>query len=464
MASRKKKKLPQRAIKQQLGDQFILISRLHLHLSNPRHEPVQSEAQAIAKLCDTELIAELAQDIAQRGSLSPLEVMGVIPMAGHPGHFISLEGNRRTCALIVANDPSRAPESIRQHLHRITANTSLPKKVKAHVFADEAQAKQWIELRHLGLQGGAGAKEWDATQKFRAAGGNTKTSARDNTLAVLVLDRLVSCGLLSAEQRGKINVTTITRYLGTPGVRAILGLGSNRELIYTHKPDEVDKALLKLVLDSLIPADDGSHLVNSRSNSLQRVQYANEIKSQGYAPSSSLETPEEPPAPTKPRTQTETARNASIKKRSANHPDTRKRLIPTDFAISINDPILLRLRREGLDLEIERFTFSANYILRALVEQIMTLFAKKKGRFNSNMTDNALTQVCADELRKLGITGKALTNVEKAAGAQNTGHSLHSLGHAVHGGTIPTANDLKKHFDTWRPALEAMLSAIGPKS
>ncbi|MDQ1093841.1 hypothetical protein QE400_003254 [Xanthomonas sacchari] len=463
MALRKKKKPSQRAAKQQLGDQLILVSRLHLNLSNPRHEPVESEAIAIAKLCDTELIAELAQDIAQRGSLSPLEVMGVVPMTGHPGHFISLEGNRRTCALIVANDPSRAPEPIRQQLRRITADANLPKQVKAHVFADEAQAKQWIDLRHLGLQGGAGAKEWDTTQKFRAAGGNTKTSARDNTLAVLVLDRLVSRGMLSAEQRREANVTTLTRYLGTPGVRAILGLGSNKELIYTHDAEEVDNALLRVVLDSLTPLDDGSYRVNSRSNSTQRVQYANELKSQGYAPSSHLDTPEEPPAPTKARTQAETATTATTKRRSANHPDTRKRLIPTDFPVSVNDPILLRLRREGTTLEINEFTFSANYILRALVEQIMTLFAKKQGRFNPNMTDNALTQACADELRKLGVTGKALTNVEKAAGAQHTGHSLHSLGHAVHGGTIPTSTDLKKHFDTWRPALEAMLNTISAK-
>ncbi|MCD0253646.1 hypothetical protein JWH16_07300, partial [Xanthomonas campestris pv. campestris] len=43
-------------------------------------------------------------------------------------------------------------------------------------------------------------------------------------------------------------------------------------------------------------------------------------------------------------------------------------------------------------------------------------------------------------------------------------HSLHSLGHAVHGGIIPTANDLKKHFDTWRPALEAMLEQLEKNS
>lgn len=58
-----------------------------------------------------------------------------------------------------------------------------------------------------------------------------------------------------------------------------------------------------------------------------------------------------------------------------------------------------------------------------------------------------------------------MTNIEKASGDQNTGHGLHSLGHAVHGGTFPTAIDLKRHFDTWRPSLDAMLEDLSkPKS
>lgn len=136
-----------------LGDQLIQVSKLHLNLANPRHEPVQSEEEAIAALCDNELIAELAKDIVQRGSLSPLEVLGVVPMDGLPGHYVSVEGNRRTCALIIANDPSRAPESVRPQLRALSSRAQLPKEVKAFVFKSEAEAQQWIQLRHLGQQG-----------------------------------------------------------------------------------------------------------------------------------------------------------------------------------------------------------------------------------------------------------------------------------------------------------------------
>lgn len=448
---------------QVLGDQRIPVSKLHLNLKNPRHEPVKSEEEAIAALCDNELIAELAKDIVERGSLSPLEVFGVIPMDGHPGHFVSVEGNRRTCALIIANDPTRAPEAVRPQLRALASRANLPKEVKAYVFADDAEAQQWIQLRHLGQQGGSGTKGWDSTQQYRAAGGNNKAAAHSNTLAVNVLDRLVARGALSAQQRKSVNLTTLTRYLGTPGVRAILGLGSSKELIYTHEVDEVDNALQRLVMDSLTPHDaDGTCKVHSRTKSSDRLAYANELKSQGIAPSTHLEKPQVAPAATKLRTVAENSKT-TVQKRSANHPDARKRLIPTDFRISVKDPVLLRLRREGLDLELGELTFSGNYLLRALVEQIMTLYAKSCKRHRPGMTDAALTQACGEELRKAGITGKAVTNVEKAAGSLHTGHSLNSLGHAVHGGTIPTANDLKKHFDTWRPALDAMLAHLEEK-
>lgn len=445
----------------QLGDQTIPVSRLHLDLNNPRHEPAESEAQAIANLCDSEMVVEIAQDIAQRGSLSPLEVLGVTPMEGHPGHFISLEGNRRTCALIVAADPSRAPEPARRQLERIAAKATVPREVKAYVFAKREDAKQWIDLRHLGFQGGAGTKPWDATQQTRASGGNVKTSARDNTLSVLVLDRLVARGMLSNDQRRVVSVSTLTRYLGTPGVRAILGLGSNKELIYTHDPDEVDSALLRLVLDSIEPLSDGTLRVNSRTDSRDRLRYANDLKSSGDAPKTQLEHPEPAPKPTKVRVQ---ERSTSGQKRSANHPDKRKRLIPTDFSIPLKDPALLHLRKEGLSLNLEDFSFSGNYVLRALVEQTMTLFAKMCGKWRPNIPDQALTQHCAKELQALGVQGKALTNIQKAAGNDSTPWSLHSLGHVVHGGAIPAPKDLKRYFDTWRPTLEAMLRALEERS
>lgn len=437
-----------------LGDQTLHISRLHLDAHNPRHEPMESDSEVIAQLCNEELVAELANDIATRGTLSPLDVLGVIPFDGHPGHYIAVEGNRRTCALILLSDPSRAPTpALQAQLRRIASYTRAPREVKVHVFANRAAAKPWIDLRHLGPQGGIGTREWNADQKTRAAGGNTKTSSRANTLALAVLDRLVRSGLLTPEQRSQISLTTITRYLGTPGVRAILGLGSSTELLYTHDTSEVDAALRQLVLDSITPQSNGSFSVNSRSNSSARLAYATGLKSRGIAPTTPLETPAAPSAIAE-------SLKPAPKKRSAPNPANLPTLFDRSFAVAYRDPVLLRLRDEALKLQLEDFPFSGNYLLRAFVEQTMVLFAKNRGKFSSTMTDEQLTQTCAAELKAMGTTGKALSVINKAAGNSAQPHSLHSLGHAVHGASIPTRQSLRAICDTWQPSLRAMLDAL----
>ncbi len=439
-----------------LGDRKLGISWLHLDSQNPRHEPLESDAEVIAQLCNEELVAELAQDIAARGTLSPLDVLGVIPFDGHPGHYVAVEGNRRTCALILLADPSRAPTpALQVQLRRIAATTQVPREVKVHVFANRAAAKPWINLRHLGPQGGIGTRDWNADQKTRAAGGNVKTTSRANTLSLAVLDRLVQLGLLTPEQRSRVRLTTITRYLGTPSVRAILGLGSSSELLYTHDTAEVDAALCQLALDSITPVSDGSFTVNSRSSSADRLSYATALKSRGIAPTMPLLTPTAPSTPTKSDYLPKLS-----KKRSGRNPANLPTLFDNSFTVACKDPVLLRLRGEALKLQLENFPFSGNYLLRAFVEQTMVLFAKKRGKFSSTMTDAQLTKVCGDELKVMGITGKPLSVINKAAGNDAQPHSLHSLGHAVHGASIPTRQSLRAICDTWQPSLRAMLDAI----
>ena len=49
----------------------VPVSRIFLLLSNPRHEEVENEPQAIARLCAKENVYSLARDIAKLG-LNPL--------------------------------------------------------------------------------------------------------------------------------------------------------------------------------------------------------------------------------------------------------------------------------------------------------------------------------------------------------------------------------------------------------
>ena len=202
-------------------------------------------------------------------------------------------------------------------------------------------------------------------------------------------------------------------------------------------------------------AVDDSYIVNSRSSSAARLAYATNLKSQGVAPVTPLQTPTTPP---------NTAKNgkgaAATKHRSARNPANLPTLFDRSFTVAYRDPVLLRLRDEALRLTLEDFPFSGNYLLRAFVEQTMILFANKRGQFNPQMTDEQLTQLCAAELKAMGTGGKALSVINKAAGNAAQPHSLHSLGHAVHGASIPTRQSLRAICDTWKPSLRAMLDTL----
>ena len=437
-----------------MSDQVVPIHRIHLNPINPRHDPLDGDAEVIAELCKKELIGSLAKDIATMGALSPLELLGVVPMEGNPGHFVCVEGNRRTCALLLLHDPSRAPTAELQTLiKRIKINANIPKLIRVYVFPDFEAAKPWMDRRHLGDQDGVGTREWDTSQKTRASGSNTRTTAKANLLALAVVDHLSSKNLINKSVREKINLTTLSRYLSTPGLRAILGLASAKELKYSHDAAEVEKVLLQLITDSITKQADGTFRVNSRSNSEERLKYGHQLKSLGIAPTTLLK------EAIYPDTDKHESEDTPSNQKSARDPSKRRYLFQAGDLVldSKDDKVLLRLRKESLEIDLEYFPFGGNYLLRALVERIMIKFLKARKRYQSNMKNEQLTHVCLNELENLDVDSAILSVVKKAAGGRDQPYSLHSLGHAVHCGSVPSRKHLLAMADTWQPALQEMI-------
>lgn len=58
----------------------VELIKLHLDLENYRHEPVENEENAIAKLYTHEKVEAIVRDIVEYGAISPLDRIGVIPM------------------------------------------------------------------------------------------------------------------------------------------------------------------------------------------------------------------------------------------------------------------------------------------------------------------------------------------------------------------------------------------------
>jgi hypothetical protein len=426
----------------------VSLNRLHLDPSNPRHDPIEDEEKIIGHLLRTEKVQALAKSIVENGGISPLDAIGVVEMADNPGHFIVAEGNRRTCALKVLADPKKAPSATAQkYFQSLAERASVPQRFSVVVFPDKEAARPWMELRHLGPQDGAGMKSWNAVQKTRFARG-----ASPDTLALAVLERAEAAGWIDAETRKKIGITTLTRYLGNPVVRTALGIGERGSLTFTHEPAEVDVALKKFVSDA-IPRSDGTDApVNSRTKAADWKAYGRKLHTDGYSPTTALSGPVVPPAP---------SRTATPKPRGPRHPDKRPTVMPQDFVVKHKDPALQRLVGELKSIRPDDgFPFAANYLLRAVLERVMVLYAKKSGVWKQSLDDRALTRACNTALEAAGVSSHELKNLRIAFSTDDSPLSLQTLGASVHAAHLPTRKGLIAVWDNWAPAVRHMLDRL----
>lgn len=421
------------------------LIKLHVDLENPRHEPMNSEAEAIAWLYENEKVEPLAKDIAEHRALSPLESIGVIAMTGNPGHFTAVEGNRRLCALILLNDPERAPSQTTKVLFRkLSKQVTIPAKIEVVQFNSRTDSKHWTDLRHLGPQDGQGVVTWSATQKDRAAGGGA------NALAVAILDRARDGKWL--DDKTPPPVTTLTRYLSNRELRAALGLGQPRQLVFTHAQHEVDAALRQFLLDAR-PSSDGSQArVHSRSNDVDRAAYAREFRTRGFTPQTELTAPQAP---------TPAAPGASAKTGSRNrpHPDKRKYLISTGFVCKAEDKNLRALFKEMQQTPIDEHEFANTYLLRAFVERVMVLYMKKVAKGESWKEGQDLVKRCADKLDPTQSANKFKV-MRVAASNKDASHSLHTLGAAVHTNLLHDRKALVTAWGNWEFPVTQMLEVI----
>ncbi|MDD7908667.1 hypothetical protein PUV47_01950 [Pseudovibrio exalbescens] len=198
----------------------IAVDQLILATDNPRHEEVDSEAAAIARLCNTENIEQLARDISEHG-VNPAERLIIIPLdeddAEDDATFIVAEGNRRVCALKLLNDPDLAPASIRKKIEVYAKQWTPITELDVVVITDEARRRHWLMRIHDGAQNGRGRMPWKSEQKTRFTGGGR------NAVAQSLLDYAQAEGMLTAEERSG-RISHMARLVGNPLIRDVLGL------------------------------------------------------------------------------------------------------------------------------------------------------------------------------------------------------------------------------------------------
>jgi len=438
----------------------VSVNSLHFDPDNPRRDHMDDESEIRTVLCEDERVRKLAAHLARFGQ-NPLHRIALLPHPKLPRHFIVPEGNRRLCAMQLLRDPSRAPTPVaRRYFENLKATgRAFPDKISGVLFHDEETARVWKSVVHEGEQEGIGTVQWGSREKTRhnQRGPIDGTRPKNpNRQAESLLQYGLAQGLITPEQGQKVKVTTLTRYL--PNVRAALALLNSEDSTTNADLGQFNRGLQRFLVDAMPSSKKGTAApVNSRSDSTARDAYAESLRASGVAPTDRSAQPYDPAKVPK-------ASQAAAKKtaagRSSTHPGKRKNLIPSGFVVRNTDPVLLRMVKEGKELDPDEARFSCNYLIRAVVERVVFLYARKhcgggQGKFNDVLQ---LVQRHASQLPDPPTKG--VVGVLKKMGDGKTSYSYELLGNGVHGGHVPSASDNRSNWESVQPSLEYLLSKL----
>lgn len=441
-------------------DVLVQISKLHFDPVNPRGEPEYDEEKICALYGAQSETAVLATHIAEHG-LNPLDRLGLIEHPKLPGHFVIREGNRRLCAMQLLRDPERAPTSASKKVFKrlFDSGRPIPNEIPAVLFTQKRNARVWMSVKHEGPQNGLGTLTWGTGQKtrFNREGETGVTRPKNpNRQAEALLTYAVNQGLITPEERVLIAITTLTRYL--PNVRSALAL-LNTEDCTTNSPiAEFNAALLRFFRDAKDPgAPNVQADVHSRSTASERNEYAESLRREGIAPKTRNLEPYDPAISSPPSV---AAKKSAGTARSAADPSKRKQLVQSNFAVPIKDNVLLRLVREGKELDPDEARFSCNYLNRVILERIVFLYAKKYGVGAHGEFTDIVQRVINHAKASSSPPSKGVALVLTKTSDKKSSYSYEMLSNPVHGGGVPSGADNKSNWESLQPALEYLLERI----
>lgn len=251
----------------------IHIKNIFLDSDNPRHDPTESQPEAIKNLVKDENIRELAADIVKKG-VNPVESVILLKSNDDSKDYIVLEGNRRVCALKLLYKPTLCPDAKdKKYYEKLKKEYEGDFKLESFIVESRDDAEHWILLKHGTGQGGAAAKTWDSTQTSRFIEKSTvHRKKHTDSQSYLLMKYAVENKLVSKKEFDQINITTITRYISNPPFRESIGVKFNDQCILTNlKIEKFNEVISRFLLDGLKKPEDGG--LSSRSSAKDRKHY-----------------------------------------------------------------------------------------------------------------------------------------------------------------------------------------------
>ncbi|MCP9491891.1 MAG: hypothetical protein MSC31_18745 [Solirubrobacteraceae bacterium MAG38_C4-C5] len=346
--------------------QTIPVGQFLLDVQNPRHEPVDSQRDAIVVLIGTERqkLVVLANDIAEYG-LSPIDRMLVIR---NGRNFTVVEGNRRLAAVKILANPDLAEDTvIESAIRRVARDADVPTEVDCAVAPSRDNAEHWMVLRHAGEAEGAGVVRWNAfaTNRFSHKPGTQAARAIRFLEAVAAgfPDNEVISELSArvAEKR----LTTLGRLVGDPNFRDRIGLMEEDGEMLFHFPASVLQDSLEHVLGDLA----ADVTVSRLKSKAQREEY--------------LEGTPEPPqkartGDAKPLSEAPSDKPSKPAKKSKPK-KTRPHRPFHDVDLNDLGAKTQAILREFRRLDVDKMPHTAAILVRAILELAVDEFIRSKG-------------------------------------------------------------------------------------
>ena len=348
---------------------IISLSDLMVNAENYRFDPVASQKEAIDKMIENQgdYLYNLAEHIVKNG-LNPTDAIQVFQSTHDKTKYIVLEGNRRTVALRLLNNPEiiegaeyASLKKKFKNLAEVNRDTiaSIISKIDCLVYDDPQDADTWIGIKHGYGDSGVGIEKWDPLQKQRF-GEKTEGSTSTSLQIIKLLKNAPSVPENIKSNIEKINTTNLDRLIGDPDVRKFLGIEFNGTILQSDVDrKEVIKGLTQIVKDVL----DSNFKVKRIYDKVARKDYLNSF-SKTSQPNLAIKAD-------KPwqfnSTTTPAAALKKLEKVKVN-PRDRNRLIPKGCELQIGKSKVNVIYHELRTIDINKFTNATAVLFRVFVE------------------------------------------------------------------------------------------------
>lgn len=429
----------------------LYISDLMPDFRNPRIGNATTKIDALERIVrlQGDKLGALAESICTYG-LSPYENMGVMRTDEFPDKDVIMEGNRRTAALILLQNPAmidnmnvftESPKltALGNRLKVIAGNFD-PSSVEpiSGVRADAREDHQyWMLLRHGTGLDGAGIERWTGVESRRF-------SADEDDRIIVSADFLKNHGNLSAveiEALEDINWSTFERFIDSPDLRERLGFErSSRVLTATIEAEEIAKGLRAIAF----------RVVNGEYDSRKQNTVKQRLKAINDLPEDDQPDLTKTIEPVNLRlikgTETTVVQKKKLKSRPKPDPKNRDRVFrKTDF--DMPEGRILSTFYELCGLSNSRFPTACGVLFRILVEMLCVNYLTDRGigtlgSKNRQLELYRLVELCALELRKVNPDAdiSAVEKIVKKGEVKGRMRVLHDYVHDR--ATFPAPRDL----------------------